>query len=127
MSEKNKMIVMKFINEFVNGNIEASINYLSDDIKWNIVGMPSINGKQNFLRAMKMMGLWQTSPNENIPSNDGRENIIAEGDFVVIENFDDLINKNGDHNNPAHCDIYRVENGKIKEVTTYVVDISINE
>jgi hypothetical protein len=117
MSVSNKKIVMKFIDEFIKGNNTSYIKYLTDDIKWNIVGMPSINGRQNFLQAMEMMGLWQNTLNGNNSSYENGKNIIAEGDFVVIENF----------NNPSHCDIYRINNGKIKEVTTYVVDTSDDE
>ncbi len=112
MSLKNKKIVEKFVNAFVERNYDLYMNYLAEDIKWNIVGMPPINGKQNFLEAMEMMEIWSS----------GRQHIIAEGDFVVIENQNYTLN-----NYPAHCDIYRIDQGKIKEVTTYIVDTSINE
>jgi hypothetical protein len=112
MSLKNKMIVEKFVSAFIKRNYELYINYLADDIKWNIVGMPSINGKQNFLDAMELMEIWP----------EGGETIIAEGEYVVIENQNYSPN-----NNPAHCDIYRIYKGKIKEVTTYIVDTTAND
>jgi hypothetical protein len=31
----------------------------------------------------------------------------------------------GETNNPAYCDIYRIKNGKLQELTTYVVDTTI--
>ncbi len=112
MSLKNKNIVEKFVNAFIMQKYDLYKNYLAEDIKWNIVGMPTINGKQNFLEAMEIMEIF----------SDRLQHIIAEGDFVVIENQNNSFN-----NNPAHCDIYKIDKGKIKEVTTYIVDTSLNE
>ena len=125
MSVKNKKLVEKFINEFIKRNNKSYMNYLADDIKWNIVGMPSITGRQNFLEALEMMELWQASLKRSNSEGKGK-NVIAEGDYVVIENQGSLLVKDKDFDNPAHCDIYRIDNGKIKEVTTYIVDTSIN-
>ena len=124
MSLKNKKMVQRFIREFISGNDYLYQNYLDDDVKWNIVGMPPINGKRNFLEAMEMMEIWQ-SPMDS--SNKGNENnVIAEGDFVVIQNSINTDNP-GNGYIPAHCDIYRINRGKITEVTTYLVDTSVNE
>lgn len=119
MSVKNKNIVIKFMTDFIKGKNESYKNYLTDDIKWNIVGMPSIYGKQNFIRAMEMMELWQSSLTEKNMLPDKVKNIIAESDFVVVENC-------GQNNDSGNCNIYRIKNGKIKEVTTYIVDTSVN-
>ncbi len=53
------------------------------------------------------------------------KNIIAEGDYVVVESISNT--QTGKLNNPAYCDIYRLKDGKIQELTTYVVDTSSNE
>lgn len=126
MSLRNKKIVEKFVSEFVNKNYDSYMRFLDDDIKWNIVGMPPITGKQNFLEAMEMMEIWQSSSKRMYSANGSGKNVIAEGDYVVIENQNSSLNNNFSHN-PAHCDIYRINNGKIKEVTTYIVDTSTND
>jgi predicted SnoaL-like aldol condensation-catalyzing enzyme len=119
MSVKNKNIVINFMTDFIEGNNESYKNYLTDDIKWNIIGMPSICGKQNFIRAMEMMELWQSSLKENDMLPDKVKNIIAESDFVVVES-------GGQNDNSGNCSIYKIKNGKIREVTTYIVDTSVN-
>ncbi len=105
--------------DFIHEKNKSYINFLSDDIKWNIVGMPSINGKQNFIRAMEMMELWQSSSKKENMLPDKVKNIIAESDFVVVESI-------GQNNDSGNCDIYKIKNGKIKEVTTYIVDTSVS-
>lgn len=126
MSLRNKKIVEKFVSEFVNRNYDSYMRFLDDDIRWNIVGMPPITGKQNFLEAMEMMDIWQSSSKRMYSPAGSRKNVIAEGEYVVIENQNSSLNNDIRHN-PAHCDIYRINKGKIKEVTTYIVDTSTND
>ncbi len=120
MSLKNKKIVLRFMSEFIKGNNDSYIDYLTDDIKWNIVGMPSIKGKRNFLQAMEMMELWQSSLKDKNISFENIKNIVAESEFVVVESA-------GKNNNSCNCDIYKIKDGKIEELTTYIVDTSLNE
>ncbi len=35
--------------------------------------------------------------------------------------------KTGELNSPAYCDVYRLKGGKIEELTTYVVDTTLNK
>ncbi len=120
MSAKNKNIVLGFMNEFIGGNESSFINYLTDDIRWNIVGMPPIRGKENFIQAMEMMDLWKSSLMKGGRTSAKVEKIIAEKEYVVVES-------SGLNHNSANCDIYRIINGKIGEVTTYLVDTTLNE
>ena len=124
MSEKNKELVRKVNESFLKGNIEMVSEYLDDNIKWNIVGIPCIQGKTDFMQTMEIMEL-ESFPNIKI------KNIIAEGDYVVVESSD--ANVSGSNNfsadkpyTPSYCDIYFIKNGKVQELTTYMVDITLN-
>lgn len=120
MSARNKKLVMNFINEFVKGDKQYCQKYLTEDIKLNIVGMPAIEGRQNVLQAMEMMELWKSSLLNFSPVSEKAKNIIAEKDYVVVESI-------GENDNPASCDVYRILDGKIREVTSFIVDTSVNE
>jgi uncharacterized protein len=113
MPIRNKKIVEKTIEQFSGKNHHVYFNYLDEDIKWNIVGMPVISGKSEFLSAVKNLRL-ENFANVNV------QKIIAEGDFVVVESF-------GKYTSSAYCDIYHIKNGKINELTTFIVDTSLNE
>jgi ketosteroid isomerase-like protein len=122
MQENNKELVRKINESFLSGNIEMVLDYIDENIKWNIVGMPCIQGKTDFIKTMEMMDF------ENFP-NIKIKHIIAEGDFVVIESSD--ANSTGTNcfqpdkpYTPSYCDIYFIKNGKIQELTTYIVDIT---
>ena len=115
MSAKNKKLVEKILGEFEKRNNNFFSDYLADDIQWEIVGMPVIYGKINFLKAIKTLEL-----NNFILIN--VKNIISEGDYVVVESISKLPSQNENSEDPASCDIYHIKQGKIQQLTTYIVD-----
>ena len=113
MTTKNKKTIKRIIEESDKKNIESYMNYFTDDIRWEIVGMPVITGKKEFLIAMETLKL------ENFPTTNVK-NIIAEGEFVVVESTGKDISN-------SFCDIYRFRDEKIQELTTYIIDTSLIE
>lgn len=118
MSTSNKRLVKKVLEMFANNNHDKYLKYLDENIKWNIIGMPVISGKFEFLKAVKSLEL------ENFISFKIK-NIISEGEYVVVESSsnNEQIEKS---TIPAYCDIYRLRDGKICELTSYIVDTTSN-
>ena len=114
---KNKELLQMIMEAFSNNEMEFVLSHLADDVSWNIVGMPVIRGKREFLEALKTMEL------ENFTSVNIK-NIIAEGNYVVVESVRKTGTKTMTLNNPSYCDIYCITDGKIREITTYAVDTS---
>ncbi len=119
MLETNTKIVEKIIEVFNNNNYSECSNYLDENIKWKIVGMPVITGKSEFIKAVKSLEL----ENFNLSII---KNIISEGEYVVVESSGRVIPGKGNSDTPAYCDIYRIKENKIFELTTYIVDTSSN-
>jgi len=119
MSVKNKKIVKQIIELFTGNNHDLYSEYLTENIKWNIVGMPLISGKIEFIKAVKSLEL------ENF-SLSRIKNIISESEFVVVESVGYLKVRTNSSDMPAYCDIYRIKNGKICEMTTYIIDTTSN-
>jgi ketosteroid isomerase-like protein len=103
----------KISEEFAKGNIKFSEAYLAEDIKWNILGNDTTTGKEQVLELSKMAQL-QSFPIIKI------KNIVKEGNYVVIESTGEAKTKKGKPYNQAYCDVYRFENGKLQEITTYL-------
>ena len=104
---------------FTGNNHGSYLDYLAKDIKWNIVGMPLICGKNEFIETVNSLEL------ENFKSTKIK-NIISEGEFVVVESVGNVNVKTNNSNTPAYCDIYRIKEGKICELTTYIIDTTSN-
>lgn len=119
MSVKNKKIVKQIIEMFNGNNHDLYSAYLSENIKWNIVGMPLICGKSEFIKAVKSLEL------EYFLSS-RIKNIISEREFVVVESVGSVNTQTNNSDLPAYCDIYRIKDGKICELTTYIIDTTSN-
>ena len=106
--------------EFAKGNLEFSATYLADDIKWNILGSSPIIGKGQVLEVSKMLQL------ESFPAITIK-NIVAEGNYVVIESTGQAKTKKGNPYNQTYCDVFRFNEGKLQEITTYLDTALSNE
>lgn len=115
MSSKNKEIIERIYKEYCKSNKKFYLDFLSDDVSWKIVGMPEIKGKINFLKMMGDLDL------KNFPASCVK-NIIAEEEYVVVESIEKNISIYEEIINRAYCDIYYFKNGKINELTTYIID-----
>lgn len=127
MSIKNKELTKMITEAFFKGNTEFILHHLAEDIQWNIVGMPVIFGKSDVIRTMELINpALAGCPDLAV------KNIIAEGDYVVVEssgnNYSSFVKKDTKEKqcSPAYCDVYRFKNGKIQELTTYIVDTASN-
>jgi uncharacterized protein len=103
----------KISQEFARGNTEFCLPYFSENIRWNILGEDTIIGKAEVLEVSKMKDL------ENYPQI-SIKNIIAEGNFVVIESEGKATTKTGKPYNQMYCEVFRFENNMLEEITTYL-------
>jgi uncharacterized protein len=99
--------------EFAKGNMQFCLPYLSENIRWNILGEDAIIGKDEVLEVSKMKDL------ESYPEITFK-NIIAEGNFVVIESEGKATIKTGQPYNQMYCEIFRFDNDTLEEITTYL-------
>ena len=106
--------------QFAKGNFAFSASYLADDIKWNILGDSPIIGKAQVLEISKMLQL-ESFPVITI------KNIVAEGYYVVIESTGKATTKNGKPYNQTYCDVFKFNEAKLIEITTYLDTALSNE
>ena len=113
MSAKNKEIVEKVNASFAEGGIEEFLSFCADDLVWTMVGNKTVKGKDAIRE-------WMASMNME-PPKFTVDNIIAEGDFVITHGDMTMKEKDGKSVAYAYCDIYRFTDGKIAELTSFVV------
>ena len=112
MAAKDELL-KRISEEFAKGNLGFSEAYLAEDIKWKILGNDTIIGKEQVLEVSKMAQL-QSYPVIKI------KNVVQEGDCVVVESTGEAKTKNGKQYNQAYCEIFRFDNEKLQEITTYL-------
>jgi ketosteroid isomerase-like protein len=115
MTAENEEYLNKIDEKFSKDRNGFFLEYIAEDIKWNIIGAGTITGKKNFLEEMKRQEM-EDYPVITI------KNVIIEGEFIIVESTGKIYYKTGKPYEPAYCDIYRLEDGKIRELTTYIVN-----
>jgi uncharacterized protein len=120
MERTNSQLKIQISETFAIGNLEFAQRHFADDISWNILGEKTIAGKEQILEVSKMIHL------ENFPVIEIK-NIVAEGDYVIIESTGKATTKNGKPYNQTYCDVFKFAGEKLKEVTTYLDTALSNE
>ena len=109
----NMQLLKKISEEFAAGNLEFVKVYLAKDVKWNILGNSPVIGKDEVLEVSKMLQL-ESFPVITI------KNIVAEGNYVVVESSGEAKTKHGNPYNQTYCDVFRFDGEKLQEITTYL-------
>lgn len=113
MSAQNREIVEEVNASFAAGDMKGFLSFCADDVVWTIVGNKSVKGKDAIRE-------WMASMNME-PPKFTVDNIIAEGDFVMAHGDMTMKEKDGTTAPYAYCDIYRFRDGKIAELSSFVV------
>ena len=101
--------------------IDAMLATMADDVRWTIIGTTkfsrTMNGKEEILDKLMRPIMAQM---ESMGTNH-LDNVIAEGDYVVVQQHaSGRKTKTGNPYNNTYCLVYKVIDGKIKEITEYL-------
>ena len=111
---ENKEIVRKINKGFASGDTEAILEHIADDVRWDIPGFSTAIGKEAFRKEIHNEN-FQGLPTITV-TND-----IAEGDYVAVEGEVKALTKNGAPFDAFFHNKYRLEDGKVKHMTSYLV------
>jgi uncharacterized protein len=118
MSSPNKQTVERYMEAFGRSDHPAILACLTDDVAWIMPGAFHLVGKAAFDKEI-----------EN-PAFTGRPHItttriIEEGDIVVAEGSVTANRADGGTLNAVFCDVFRMREGKIAHLTSYVMEVRL--
>ena len=113
MSAKNKQIVENVNASFAEGGAERFLSHCADDVIWTMVGDKTTKGKKAIREWLALMDIE--------PPRFTVDNIIGDGDFVTAYGDMTMKDKDGKVIPYAYCDIYRFRDGKIVELSSFVI------
>ena len=117
---ENKQLIQNMFAELSKGNANAFLNNLSDTLRFTIIGTTkfsgTFNGKQEFINKVLAPLSAQLEGGLTVTP----ENLIAEGDTVAMQARGKSTTKAGKPYNNTYCQIFRIANGKVQEVTEYL-------
>jgi hypothetical protein len=116
---ENKKLVQQVYADAANRSGTTFIDNMADDAIWIVTGQYSwsheFRGRDAILNGL--MGHFRSFFAER--PRTVAFTFIAEGDYVVIESRGDNVTKAGPRYDNQYCMVYRIENGKIKEIKEY--------
>ncbi len=112
---ENKKTIQKYIEGFIASDHEKILSCLTDDVVWDIPGMFHITGKEAFDKEIENEN-FVGSPNIRIIR------MVEEDDIVVAEGAVQSKMKNGDNLDAVFCDVFHMRDGKIKHLTSYLMN-----
>lgn len=117
---ENKKLIQEMFAELSKGNAPAFLNALADDVRFTIIGTTkysgTFNGKQELVNKLLQPLGAQIEGGLTITP----ENFIAEGDFVAMQARGKSTTKSGKPYNNTYCQVFRIANGKVQELTEYL-------
>jgi ketosteroid isomerase-like protein len=117
---ENKQLIRDMFAELAKGNGEAFLDRMADDVRFTIIGntkfSSTFNGKQDVVnRLLEPLGAQLEGGIAITP-----DNFIAEGEYVAMQSHGKARAKNGRDYNNTYCQVFRIVNGRVKEITEYL-------
>lgn len=110
----NKEIVQQVNDGFATGDVDLIMSHIADDVRWDVVGISTAIGKDAFRKEVKNENF------EGVPEIT-IHHAIEEGDRVAVEGEVTTRFKGGAVVELFFHNAYRLKEGKIKELRSYLV------
>lgn len=117
---KNKQIVLDFFEAGARGDMETGLSLLTDDITWTNIGTTIFSGRFSGKQAVVagLVGPLFSRLKAGISSE--IERVIAENEIVVAQTSGTAETHEGKAYNNTYCQVFRIRDGQIAEVTEYM-------
>jgi ketosteroid isomerase-like protein len=117
---ENKKLIQDMFAELSKGNANAFLANMADDVRFTLTGTTKysgvFNGKQELIN--KLLAPLTAQLEGGIALTP--DNFIAEGDYVAMQARGKATTKSGKSYNNTYCQVFRIVNGKVQEVTEYL-------
>jgi len=123
---ENKQVVMDFYEAGARGDFEACMALLAEDITWTNIGSTRFSGTYSGKKALleRLLGPLFALLKAGVSSE--IQQLTAEGDVVVAQTKGTAETLRGVPYNNSYCQVIRIRDGKIAEVTEYFDTALVN-
>jgi uncharacterized protein len=116
----NKEIMQEIFSGLSKGDPQLFVESMADDFRWTVAGATkwskTYDGKKAVLT--ELFGLLSSKLAGAITTTAHR--FIADGDYVAVEARGSSTTKKGNPYNNIYCFVFRLADGKLREVTEYM-------
>ncbi len=94
--------------------------YMADEIKWNIVGKEELAGREAVIARCKAAAKFLETFSPTIT----KLKVNRAETFVVVEGAARFQGQENQTSSAASCDVFQFSEGRLVEITSYVVDLN---
>lgn len=123
----NKELMQEIYDELAKGNRMPFRNALAEDFRWIMKGRTAWSKTYEGRDAVRTELLAPLFAQFEEGYRNKPLRLIAERDLVVVECEGSVMTKAGKPYDNQYCLIFRIENGRIKELTEYLDTALVNE
>ena len=119
-SAENKQLMQQIFAAMAEGNSKPFVEAMADDFAWTVMGgtqwsktyagKKAVLGELFAVLSSRIDGRIRTIP----------DRFLADGDHVVVQAHGNNMTKSGKPYNNQYCFVFRLEDGKLKELTEYM-------
>ncbi len=123
----NKELMQEIYDELSKGNRMPFRNAMAEDFRWIMKGRTAWSKTYEGRAAVRdelIQPLYAQFAGEY---KNTATRFFADGDYVIVECEGSVTTKSGKPYNNQYCLIFRIEDGKIKEMTEYLDTALVNE
>ena len=113
---ENKRTIERYMAGFRTSDHEQILSCLTEDVEWDIPGMFHSKGKAAFDKEIENEA-FVGRPDISV------SRVIEEGDVVVAEGAVRAQKRDGGALDLRFCDVFVMQAGKIKRLTSYLMEI----
>jgi ketosteroid isomerase-like protein len=117
---ENKQLIQNMFAELSKGNANAFLANMADDVRFTLIGTTKysgvFNGKQELVNKLLAPLTAQLEGGITLTP----DNFIADGEYVAMQARGKANTKSGKPYNNTYCQVFRIVNGKVQEVTEYL-------
>ncbi|MGW4090866.1 nuclear transport factor 2 family protein [Nocardia sp. NPDC004750] len=114
----NKRLLTEIFEQMSLGNTRALSDAMADDFRWVFPGDWSWSGTWQPKSAV-LEGLLRPLMAQFTEYRSAADTIVAAGDRVVVEARAEAVTTRGETYNQTYCFVFRVADGKLREVVEY--------
>ena len=93
--------------------------YLSDSVRWNLVGAEQVVGREEVVSWCQQSG----EELAGVTTTFNRFKTVIGNNCVVIDSEAEYVDQTNQTSIVASCDIYDFSNGQLREITSYTIEL----
>jgi ketosteroid isomerase-like protein len=116
---EHKQVVRAFFDAGNRGDLDSCLGLMADNIAWTNIGSTKFSGTFVGKEALIADLLGPLFDRLQAGISATLDSMIAESDWVVVQSRGEAETKDGRPYNNTYCHVFRIDGGKIGEVTEY--------